>query len=85
MGYLCELSNPLMNYRWWLMQTLTVRPRTSRARRQSHCAGDLPRPPPLCPFCAMNRRAALPLCPHCAMTRRAALLPGRPLCAPSVR
>lgn len=22
LGYLCELSNPLMNYRWWLMQTL---------------------------------------------------------------
>ena len=21
-GYLCELSNPLMNYRWWLLQTL---------------------------------------------------------------
>jgi len=24
MGYLCELSNPLMNYRWYLMQTLEV-------------------------------------------------------------
>jgi len=22
MGYLCELSNPLMNWRWWLLQTL---------------------------------------------------------------
>jgi hypothetical protein len=22
LGYLCEVSNPLMNYRWWLMQTL---------------------------------------------------------------
>jgi len=22
LGYLCEISNPLMNYRWWLMQTL---------------------------------------------------------------
>jgi hypothetical protein len=22
LGYLCELSNPLMNYRWWLIQTL---------------------------------------------------------------
>jgi len=22
LGYLCELSNPLMNWRWWLMQTL---------------------------------------------------------------
>jgi hypothetical protein len=25
LGYLCELSNPLMNYRWYLMQTLKVR------------------------------------------------------------
>jgi hypothetical protein len=23
LGYLCEVSNPLMNYRWWLMQTLS--------------------------------------------------------------
>jgi len=22
LGYLCELTNPLMNYRWWLLQTL---------------------------------------------------------------
>lgn len=22
MGYLCELSNPLMNWRWWLLKTL---------------------------------------------------------------
>lgn len=22
LGYLCELANPLMNYRWWLLQTL---------------------------------------------------------------
>lgn len=22
LGYLCELCNPLMNYRWWLLQTL---------------------------------------------------------------
>jgi hypothetical protein len=23
-GYLAELSNPLLNMRWWLMQTLEV-------------------------------------------------------------
>mmetsp|Transcript_14542 Transcript_14542/g.19388 ORF Transcript_14542/g.19388 Transcript_14542/m.19388 type:complete len:160 (+) Transcript_14542:30-509(+) len=22
MGYLCEISNPIMNWRWWLIQTL---------------------------------------------------------------
>jgi hypothetical protein len=30
LGYLCELSNPLMNWRWWLMQTLQCAPQTPR-------------------------------------------------------